>query len=415
MDLAMQMTLLVVKATLLLALATCFLYIMQRWSTAASRHFVCASALALLILLPAGVFVPLPHMAGNWTVFHIAIASSPAKAHGAIWTDWPRILLFVWLGGTVLFALRSVVGWWIVTQRARTFICVDDADWKAGLAAAMRLLGVSDTAIILKQGNVTSPVACGMFSHAILLPQDASDWDAFRRRTVLLHEVAHVCRKDCLWQQVVNFACALFWFHPLAWRLASRLAREQELACDDLALAAGIDRRAYAALLLDAVQNVPSNHLFACAFHGEAPAKHLRARFANVLATPPERHRYRYWTKAFVTALACFVISLSSVSLARAEHVYIIGKGVSAPVLLSKVEPQYTKAARAAKIKGTVLLSVVIDKKGHPEKIHVVRKLDPGLDAKAVEAIKQWLFSPAIRQGKPVAVMANIEVNFRLL
>lgn len=95
--------------------------------------------------------------------------------------------------------------------------------------------------------------------------------------------------------------------------------------------------------------------------------------------------------------------------------VYRIGGGVSAPSLLSKVEPEYSEEARKAKFQGTVVLAVVVDEKGNPRDVRVIRPLGLGLDQKAIEAVEKWRFRPGMKDGKPVAVSAQIEVNFRLL
>ena len=92
-----------------------------------------------------------------------------------------------------------------------------------------------------------------------------------------------------------------------------------------------------------------------------------------------------------------------------------IGGGVSSPLLLYKVEPEYSEEARKAKFQGTVVLYVVVDEKGNPRELKVVRPLGLGLDEKAIEAVQKWRFKPGVKDGKPVAVAATIEVNFRLL
>jgi TonB family protein len=95
--------------------------------------------------------------------------------------------------------------------------------------------------------------------------------------------------------------------------------------------------------------------------------------------------------------------------------VYQIGGEVSQPVPIYKPEPEYSEEARKAKYSGTVLLSIVVDEKGNTRDIHVVRPLGLGLDEKAIEAVSHWRFRPAMRHGHPVAVQAQVEVNFRLL
>jgi len=90
-------------------------------------------------------------------------------------------------------------------------------------------------------------------------------------------------------------------------------------------------------------------------------------------------------------------------------------RGVSAPVPLYKVEPEYSEEARKAKFQGTVVLEIVIDERGYPTNFKILNPLGLGLDQKAVEAVKQWRFRPGMRNGKPVAVVARIDVSFRLL
>jgi periplasmic protein TonB len=95
--------------------------------------------------------------------------------------------------------------------------------------------------------------------------------------------------------------------------------------------------------------------------------------------------------------------------------VYRIGGGVSQPSIIKKVEPEYSEEARKAKWQGTVKLTVVVDETGHARDIKVEKSLGLGLDQKAIEAVEKWLFKPGMKDGKPVAVYATIEVTFHLL
>jgi len=95
--------------------------------------------------------------------------------------------------------------------------------------------------------------------------------------------------------------------------------------------------------------------------------------------------------------------------------VFRIGGGVSAPVLLFKVEPEYSEEARKARYQGTVVVYVEIDPTGRVVNNRIVHSLGLGLDEKALEAIQKWKFRPGYKDGKAVTVAAIIEVNFRLL
>ncbi|MEO8658836.1 MAG: M56 family metallopeptidase [Bryobacteraceae bacterium] len=93
-----------------------------------------------------------------------------------------------------------------------------------------------------------------------------------------------------------------------------------------------------------------------------------------------------------------------------------IGDGIQAPLIQKKQEPAYSAEARAAKLEGTVLLSIVVGLDGLPRDVKVLRPAGLGLDQRAVQAVKEWVFKPARDSAnQPVPVRANVEVNFRLL
>ncbi len=93
---------------------------------------------------------------------------------------------------------------------------------------------------------------------------------------------------------------------------------------------------------------------------------------------------------------------------------YRVGGGVSAPRAVYAPDPEYSEEARKAKYQGTVILWVIIGPDGRPRDIRVQRSLGMGLDEKAIEAVKLWKFEPARKDGQPVPVQINVEVNFRL-
>jgi periplasmic protein TonB len=91
-----------------------------------------------------------------------------------------------------------------------------------------------------------------------------------------------------------------------------------------------------------------------------------------------------------------------------------IGGGVSSPVVISKVEPEFSEEARKAKFMGVVLVNLIVDAKGMPQNVHVLRGVGMGLDDKALAAVRQYRFKPAIEGGKPVPVELNVEVDFQI-
>ncbi len=93
---------------------------------------------------------------------------------------------------------------------------------------------------------------------------------------------------------------------------------------------------------------------------------------------------------------------------------YTIGGGVSSPVPIYEPDPEYSDEARKMKHQGMVVLWVVVGADGLPKQMRVQQSLGMGLDEKAQEAVRKWRFKPAMRDGQPVPVEINVEVNFRL-
>ena len=104
-----------------------------------------------------------------------------------------------------------------------------------------------------------------------------------------------------------------------------------------------------------------------------------------------------------------------SLSPATLPGPFRVGPAVTAPSLIYKVEPEYTEEARAAKLQGTVLLYVQVSPGGQAINMRVLHALGMGLDEKALECVAKWRFQPGMKDGQPVTVEAQIEVNFRLL
>ncbi len=376
------------KSTILLAAGRAFLRCLHRQS-AAVRHLVCLTALAsaaavpllalwsphwsLLISVPAG-----PHATG----------SGNGVATGVF--SWPLMLAAIWALGTFVMTARSVGGW-IVLLRARR----RSTHFTSGDVAEVRI------------ADVSTPLTCGAWRPLILLPTVATDWDDMRFRAVLLHESAHVLRRDCLAKYIAQATRALLWWNPLAWMIAARLNREQELACDDVVLSAGVAADYYANVLLDVARECSDSHVLGCAMTGSSS---LRQRLVHLFEWRKETiHAQRR------TAIAIPLLLLLMTTVSFAEKIYKVGPGIVPPKLLEKTEPKYTDEAKAAKIQGPVILTIVVGTDQRAHDIKVTKSLDPGLDANAVLAIKAWRFQPGTRNGKPVSVQANVEVNFRLL
>jgi beta-lactamase regulating signal transducer with metallopeptidase domain len=164
------------------------------------------------------------------------------------------IAFSIWLTGALLVLAHVAFGtvrvWWIA-RRAQP------ADTWGALAQDLARSLALDRRVTFVSGHEDAmPMAWGLVRAHVLLPSEADDWPVARQRVVLLHELAHVKRHDCLTQMMAHLACAVYWFNPLVWIAAQRLRAERERACDDLVLAAGTRGSDYADHLLDIARSL---------------------------------------------------------------------------------------------------------------------------------------------------------------
>jgi hypothetical protein len=176
------------------------------------------------------------------------------------------------------------------------------------------------------------PMTIGTIAPVIVVPADADGWDEERRRAVLLHELAHIARYDCLTQLLSAIATAVYWVHPGVWFIARRLRVEREVACDDRVLAAGARASDYAGHLLELAYGWSGRRAPALRGHappnleglvvGMAGSQKLEGRMRAVL--DPERNRTtlsrRTWlagaavTAAVIVPMAIFTVTTTTAS-----------------------------------------------------------------------------------------------------
>jgi beta-lactamase regulating signal transducer with metallopeptidase domain len=267
---------LAVKGTAILGAAALLQALWRRRTSAATRHLTWTLVAASLLLLPIAWLA-----APRWAVVtgppraletplavdqpigtlttesagRVAVAPTPLPAEPArpgvgrvsAWTAALGLYVLGAAGGLLLLALHH----WRARRLAARAAEVTDAPWTALAADAAAELGVRRRVRLLRSRETAMPMTFGTRVPAIVIPATADLWPDDRRRAVLLHEMAHVARFDCLTQTLALIACAAWWPHPAVWWVARQLRVERELACDDRVLAAGAEPREYAGHLLD--------------------------------------------------------------------------------------------------------------------------------------------------------------------
>jgi beta-lactamase regulating signal transducer with metallopeptidase domain len=196
-------------------------------------------------------------------------------------------------------------------MRARRVLAACSAPPEALVSAVASVsteLGVSAPPVRIATTGIM-PAVIGVLRPSIVLPAEASSWTDERLRVVLLHECAHVRRRDAILQVVANVATAAYWWHPLAWLAARRVARERELACDDIVIASGTPGAQYAEHLLDIARSLRSSRQPALAALAMARPSELEGRLIALLEERPRQTRpARALALGIVLALAAVAI-----------------------------------------------------------------------------------------------------------
>lgn len=269
------------KASCILA-ATGILTHMFKRSSASMRYVLWSTTFLMLILLPLTFFIPaswqLVSYEENWRgsagetgaggqrmvgdvreVGSISSSGSAAPVSGKL-DEGPGmfagtrlvsiILLFIWIGGVLFFLLRLAIHLIRVTVATRRAVPVPSQDiWRLADSVKVKL-GIGQPVGIRFSDEISMPFAWGWRKPIVVLPSDAGEWSESQQRSVLIHELAHVARRDYPLHLIAEVACALYWPNPLIWLAARCSAMERERACDDLALQNGTPCDEYAKHLL---------------------------------------------------------------------------------------------------------------------------------------------------------------------
>lgn len=163
-------------------------------------------------------------------------------------------LLIVWSLGMTTSLAGVAIGLWQARQLSRGSQVLNEEPWRQLVQALRGRLRLRRDVELRESAQSIVPLTWGFWQPKVLLPQQARTWADSMRRAVLLHELAHVQRRDVVYQLLGRLACAVYWFHPLAWLGLNQMRHEREQACDDAVIHTGERATDYATQLLEVAQ-----------------------------------------------------------------------------------------------------------------------------------------------------------------
>ncbi|MBL8203806.1 MAG: M56 family metallopeptidase [Blastocatellia bacterium] len=349
---------LTIKAVMILAVAG-LLSVLLRNASAALRHSIWSLALGGLLLLPVLTLVvpawrvailPAPDCKPNCeaTIAQAAplvadeilpMQSLPAIAPESLTPQWElptqpvtvsstaktasfsglQIALMVWAVGCGLVLARLALGTLRMRRITRDAECLTDYHWSALTNRLRGQLDLQSHISLYASDEISMPVTWGVLRPVVILPADSIEWATEWRRIVLLHELAHIKRRDCLTQMWANVTCALYWFNPLVWFAAKRLRIERELACDDCVLEVGTRASDYASYLVEIAKSFDAVEPVTPVTVGMACSQ-LESRVRSILDPALNRRNLSRGRKAALAmAMAMALLPLASLQATSQE------------------------------------------------------------------------------------------------
>ncbi|HZS46747.1 MAG TPA: M56 family metallopeptidase [Blastocatellia bacterium] len=344
-----------IKGIILLATAGLLVAIFRR-SAAAVRHLIWSLALASFLILPVVSFVApkwnvglfpaindTPDSSGSaiakkQTMPVPLIQDSPAtqdsgntqtlpaagsdmnhgsaagtSTFGAI-ANWPLRILAIWFAGALIVLARLLLGTINIRRIVKSAAPMTESKWIAQAQALCWRLKISNPIPLYKTDKLQMPLTSGAFKSVVLVPSDIEDWPSDRQQVVLLHELAHVKRKDCLTQLLAQIVCAVYWFNPLVWFAARQLRIERERACDDYVLDVGTLASDYATHLLEIARTMGAAKCPSLAAVAIAKRSQLEGRLLAILDPNLNRKGLNSRSTALLVAvLAVMIMPLAAI------------------------------------------------------------------------------------------------------
>jgi beta-lactamase regulating signal transducer with metallopeptidase domain/protocatechuate 3,4-dioxygenase beta subunit len=268
--------------------------------------------------------------------------NSPSAASRWSFKSW---IALVWVMGTVLVFAGWICALISLRRLTRNSGEITDTDWITTLTELQRDLSISDRVQLRIIEAATPPMTWGLFRHVILLPADAREWTAIRRRLVLAHELAHIKRVDGLGHILAQCVCSFYWFNPVVWYAVHRLQIERERACDDYVLRLGASAIDYADHLLQIARGL--NSRFALPAISMAQPSQLKYRMVAILDPQTRRQTLsRAGSAALLFLVAILTLSTAAIQVTAVASLVLPEASVP-PLPFLTVPPEAPAQAQA--------------------------------------------------------------------
>ncbi len=395
--------------------------LLMRKASASARHLVWALAMASVLLLPVlSAALPGWHMLPRW-VLMAEEKPAPAMAAAEVMEPMrpapaeplsqpmarietlpsspsaapmpaplsppqplklPAWLVLGWIGGAGLTLCPVLLSYLMLRRLRRSADRIDSGTWPMLLHQLKEQLNLRRPVLLLGSSKPAMPMTWGIFRPVLLLPHSSRQWTAERRRIVLVHELAHVKRRDCLWQLLGQLACGLYWFNPLVWLALKQMQAERERACDDLVLGGGIKGSQYAEQLLEIASNLQAHRMAGYSAIAMARPSKLEGRLLAILDSGRNRKAIT-WAGVIVAVIVAAAVALPVAVLRAGDGQKDAAASTTAtqPAASQPAEPAQLEPAKQQSRRSTETVEIkVVDAKEKPvsgAEVYLVQELAP--------------------------------------
>jgi bla regulator protein blaR1 len=301
-------------------------------------------------------------------------------------------LLWLWLGGVILFAALVLSGQLQLSKEKATAKLVEPASLPSDLPC-------------LLSRKVQGPYISGVLKPQILLPADFFQrFSATQQQLIIQHELTHWRRGDLICNLLALVLLMLFWFNPLCWLAYSAYRQDQELACDALVLAgaATADKIAYGKALLSNSEPTPARWQGLTTHYGDI--KQMKQRLLQLQTE-------QGFSKTSLLAAVALVLALG-LWLQQPAQAAGAADAKNEPVPVMRVEPKYPIQAAEQKIEGYVEAKFDISAQGKVSNVRIVRSVPQAtFDKVSVTALEQWQYSASGQEHKDMLVKLEFAMD----
>ena len=214
----------------------------------------------------------------------VVVASSSLMGQSGFTLSWSILCVLLWTCGSLLSFARVITGLLGIKKMRKDARATNNRMMVYMVEQLSLDFSIGRKIQVLISPACRVPFTYGVLNPVVLLPLDSELWPKDRLRAVLIHELAHVKRLDCLTQLFARMICSLFWFMPVVWIAYHHLHTEQEKSCDEFAIGTGMKAERYARHVLSIVQSVKGRVLLTGIFISRGKRNVLEKRILHLLA-----------------------------------------------------------------------------------------------------------------------------------